>query len=479
MVRTLFILAAVVAAILAVVLTKTWLYIVSILLLLSALAVLTFFQQRRSRQAAPVDSGAEDELASLGIMDVRPRAFPERGGSQTSSGEDGPSIPASPARQAGSPPRLSQEEAAPPAPATGDGSHPASAVRVMREASKREPAVISSNTEAVRKGVLLPCLQSLLAAVRGHTVCLLRQSGSASRYRIEAVVSLSANARSRGPFNARPPFLETTPGEVFVSSIGDDGVPEDHLSYYHEPVDVRQAAWTLLPGFEEARYVLLADTRREIGFTAQEPALLADFAQLLAALLEAAEVRPAAGSERAAPAEAEAETALEEQDEAEQAAPAAEEQAEVPVEPVAPATAARPRREIIAEEIERATTEDRALALALIYLNRAEDVAEAGEEAVAEAEAALEQRLHDHTPEGRVERFGELTYGVFLEGSTAEAWATHLHDQLADEAGPLEGGVSIGVALLSERHQSPDALRNDATKALQEAYQTGTSTILE
>ena len=462
MVRTLFLLAAVVAAILAIVLDTTSLYAVAIVLLLGAIALLVFFQQQRSKQVearALSASGRKEELSELGILDVRPRATPA-GSTENAveaSGQTGSAGPSLQENALSNPPAYRD---------TGEASLPSS-VRVMRGSprGKNEPVVNASNTEAVRKDVLLPCLQSLLAAVRGNTVCLLKQDGSEARYRIEAVVSQDAKARLRGHFSAKPPFLALLPNEVAVSSVGEGGLPEDHLGYYHEPVDVRQVAWTPLPGFAEPHYILLADTKREIGFRVQEPALLADFAALLVVLLDAGETKT---DDEDDPPHAQDPEALAE--------------AEPPrAESVASTAATRPRREIIAEEIEHAQTHGRSLALALVYLNQAEAVADHGEEAISEAEATLERRLRRETPEGRVERFGELTYGVFLETGTvqAESWATHVQDQLAQETGALEGGVSIGIALLGERHDTPDALRDDATKALQAAYQTGTSTILE
>ena len=465
MVRTLFLLVAVVAAILAIVLDTTSLYAVAIVLLLSAIAVLVFFQQRRSKQTAerPLPaSGSEDELSDLGILDVRPRA--------TSAGGAGEARATPVPYQTGTSASPAQEDAISNPPAyrdAGEASLPPS-VRVMRGSprEKNEPVVIASNNEAVRKDVLLPCLQSLLAAVRGQTVCLLKQEGSETRYRIEAVVSQDANARLRGHFSARPPFLSLLPDEVAVSSVGEGGLPEDHLGYYHEPTDVRQVAWTPLPGLAEPHYLILADTKREIGFRVQEPALLADFAALLVAIMDIGETK-ADDEEEGAPHDLDPESPGD---------------AEPPrLEQAAHTPATRPRREIIAEEIEHAQTHERSLALALVYLNQAETVADDGEEAVSEAEAALERRLRRETPDGRVERFGELTYGVFLETGVAQAesWATRVQDQLAQETGALEGGVSIGIALLGERHRTPDALRDDATKALQAAYQTGTSTILE
>ncbi len=119
------------------------------------------------------------------------------------------------------------------------------------------------------------------------------------------------------------------------------------------------------------------------------------------------------------------------------------------------------------------------LALALVYLNQAEALADEG--LVAEAEHVLAARLRQTTGHRRIERFGELTYGVFCDGDLPEieAWGAQVQQALADETGLLEGGISIGIALLQDRHQHPDDLRTDATEALREALKTGTCTILE
>ncbi|PSQ82921.1 MAG: hypothetical protein BRD44_06330 [Bacteroidetes bacterium QS_7_67_15] len=143
----------------------------------------------------------------------------------------------------------------------------------------------------------------------------------------------------------------------------------------------------------------------------------------------------------------------------------------------------RPRREIVAEEMERAHAAGREMTLALIYLNRAETITDRDDEEVRAAERALKARLRQSAPDdgGRVERFGELTYGVFLpHGSRdAEDWAVALQEELAAASDPLAGGVSVGLALMRSPDQDPEALREHATQALREAYTTGTCTILE
>ena len=131
--------------------------------------------------------------------------------------------------------------------------------------------------------------------------------------------------------------------------------------------------------------------------------------------------------------------------------------------------------------MEQARHEGQTLALALVYLNQAERIAEAGDATVNEAEHLLESRLQRATQRGRIERFGELTYGVFYDGDLpeVETWGAQVQEMLAMETGLLEGGVSIGIAVLQDRHDTPDVFRADATEALREAYETGTCTILE
>ncbi len=112
-----------------------------------------------------------------------------------------------------------------------------------------------------------------------------------------------------------------------------------------------------------------------------------------------------------------------------------------------------------------AAAADRQLALALVH-QRFED----GDD-LTTREAALEAALRE-TGDARVERFGDLTFGVFLRGpiEQVEEWVgrAHAHLNRADAA-----PVAIGVAYLASHHDAPDALRADATDALQESYESG------
>jgi hypothetical protein len=131
--------------------------------------------------------------------------------------------------------------------------------------------------------------------------------------------------------------------------------------------------------------------------------------------------------------------------------------------------------------MERARTENHPLALALIYLNDAEEIAGESEKAIGVAERAMADRLEASSEGSRLERFGELTYGIFREEpvSEVEAWALHLQDLLVREGDWFARGVSIGIAILNDRHVGPDSFRADATEALREAFETGACTIIE
>ena len=141
----------------------------------------------------------------------------------------------------------------------------------------------------------------------------------------------------------------------------------------------------------------------------------------------------------------------------------------------------RPRIEIVAEEMERAYAENAPLALALVHLNRADMLAEQGQDAVDDAEAALRDTLQEAAPQQRVERFGELTYGVFHRAhvDVVEEWTLTVHRGMLRASGLLKGGVSIGVAMMAARHKTANDFRGDGMEALKEAYQSGAPVIID
>jgi GGDEF domain-containing protein len=461
MIRVLSTLSAVVATVLGVVIDQPVIYLAAAVVLLVVfvlfIVALTRRRQREDPSAAPAQRPAppgkrpEEELSSLGIMEIRPK------GKTNSHAASAPRSDA---------PAVSRKTAN---TTTSEPSHQAdsSTARTVVEEEK-ETVGEKSASEAMRKrpkslytaiapaeedmkDVLMPFLQSLQSAINAHTICLLRQEGDAPQVHvfIEAIVSRNSYARSFGQFLAKVPLLRRDEQGVVLRRVGDWDLPSNALGYYREPIAARQVA--MIPVRQNhvgGTYFLLADSMDEDGLEhPRQIALLERFGKLMSELLSK----------------------------------------EVPVEetpgPIKPSEqVVRPRRVILAEEMDRARGAGKSLAFALVHLNQAEDLSDMGDEEVTSAEGELVARLKKNAPQCRVERFGELTFGLFYRGATAveaEKLASELQARLAEEEGLLSGGVSIGFAILQDRHDSPESFRADATDALREAYETGATTIVE
>lgn len=140
----------------------------------------------------------------------------------------------------------------------------------------------------------------------------------------------------------------------------------------------------------------------------------------------------------------------------------------------------RPRHEIISEEIARARARGQELALALVLLNNAESVSKLGRGLIQQVEESMLKNLRRSAMSHRVEKFGELLFGVFTDGRRAnlEVWHQQVRSAIAEDNVNLDGGVTIGIAVLNERHTDAIALREDARKALVEAFNRGGRTVV-
>lgn len=292
--------------------------------------------------------------------------------------------------------------------------------------------------------VLLPCLASLRAAVNAHTVCVLSYKLDTTKYSIIGVVSKNGYARTSGSFISPVPLISSTKNRntVEVMRVGKDGLLEDAVGYYRENIAVRNVATARIYASSEAeRYLLLADSFDE-SFVADATScrLFDRYAQVIGPMLDM----------HFGPQDEEAQ-------------------------------GARPRREIIADEISNARAAQKDLALALIYLNDAEKVSQKSRDEISKIEEQLDKLLRRSTDKGRVEHFGELTYGVLYRGNVndVERWAIRVQNEASKSGNGLSGGVSVGVAMLTDRHHGADELRTDASTALEEALETGACTILE
>ena len=374
---------------------------------------------------------APRSLLSDGITDIRPvtRALPEPPHDEAVAG-DGASAEQPPALPADQAPAASPEDGAAPAPTEDEVPNQA------------EPG-------APRSAAVGALLTSARAALGAQTAALFWHDDEDDRFALEEPEAEPAGAFVLDAVATDHPAVQHS--GRFRATAALAGVPVDAnvvlsgsalraLGYYPDPeTDLGHAVAIPVPLTAGPATFLVADRPAEHApFPDDRLALLVRYAGLLAELL--ALDAPAEWADGAAPAR------------------------------VGPP---RTRREIIAEEMDAARTDGRPLALALVYRADAEDVAAQGSRSVEAAEHQLRSRIEGVTPDGRVERFGELTFGVFMaaSGDQIEGWAEELHtaplpDGMAGDSAPLH----LGAVVLTDAHDGPDAFRAAATRALEEAY---------
>ena len=494
MIRVLLIVLAVVAIVLALVLRQPLLFIVALGLLAGAVAILTSGLKKRHRSEgdvmrSPGGDGGKEDLASFGIVGIRPRessavvpgveieeAFdsdPEPGYLPGDPGDpDDASVAAQNCSQGGSMPEPAyngrepipdegplspRESSARPvtpsgagplfdsAPGGGSTQRGDSTTGNVRKRARTAKIMVEHVSDKYDEEVIQSVLRALRAALDATTVCLLMQEQSPLAYSVEGIVSRNAFARNGGRFMSREPLVagRRALDPLVVSCSGPDGFEARRLGYYHESIAIHQVAFVPLLGPSGREiFLLVADTMEMSGLeTQRSKLLLADFGRLIQSFIGRLVTR-----------------------------------AKVPSgEPL------RSRRDIIAEEMRGARDQQKPLALALVHLNRAEAVGQAGEAQVRDTEAELYGKIVEVAEGARVERFGELTFGVFRkeDADGVSDWASDLQLRMASEQGLLSGGISVGVSVLGDRHDSPDQLRSDATAALQESFETGECIILE
>ena len=458
MIRAFLAVLAALVVILAFVLDRAWLYGAAAASLVGVLGVLGRHLWQAYRRDAPAEprsaaaDGPDDSLEEFGIMDVR---------EQEGTGAD-PNDTAPPSADDADRPDDASPEGTPD---EDDTRWPDSSL------SEAEKAALSGQSDGVParrhtddRPVLGPYLESLRAALDATSACLIVQEEVVLEYRVDALASVASDVRYSGTFETREPLLSATMSRQPVTVQSIDPARRTDLGYYTTAPEITQIAVAPIEQPDSSATVfLLVDTTEEVDLgTRPARSLLEKFAGVGALLLDLE--APLTGDEAAT------EQLQSFVDAGEAAAASAEPEAQ---------DGPRPRRDIIAEEMDAADAADAALALVLVHLNRAESIARRGDEAVASAERHFQSRLEDVAPGPRVERFGELTYGLFVRRGVdeVEEWAAELQDIMARETGELEGGVSVGVAVRHADHD-PESLRTDATDALLEAYETGTCTII-
>ncbi|MDA0683196.1 MAG: hypothetical protein O3A57_02110 [Bacteroidetes bacterium] len=459
MLRVLFIILAVVSIALAMVLGQPLLYLLAFILLVGAALLLTMNMRRKHRDVPETFMQApeqpEEDLSSFGILDIKPRSasqvFSDEANA-TKASDSGLDLDVHELED--SVEQLSSDSADKedtPLPSSSSMS-PVDRARTAgvskaRTRAPRPRIMVSEADSAVLADVLIPCLRSLRASVDAYTVCLLRQEDVPLRYQVEVMVSQNSYARNGGSYSAKEPMLSGHKALVPVvyPRVGPNGFPKNKLGYYHESIDVRQVAIVpILPKKHDSLFLMVVDTMNDDGLeSASVRVLLEQYARLVSTILDTTDER----------------------------IPDAAEDIE----------ALRPRREIIADEMEHARTMALPLSLALVYLNRGEALSGDGSADVEGLEDSFSNRLRSVALDARVERFGELTYGVFYHGDHDQLaeWASRIKESFPDQDEPFEGGVSVGVVAMKDRHDGADELRAEATAALAESFQSGECIIVE
>lgn len=480
MLRVVFIILAIAAITLAIVLGQMLLYVLAVVLVAGVAFLTTRKLQRahndipESFMKAPVPP--EVDLSSLGIVDIRPKTEKSHHVSEqiaTDLFDRVKSPPTSAISDAGRKGNgdlendLFKDESLfkdPDEDLTDDGvehllpeSSPASiepvtAVSRVKTRRTRATILVSQASSTRLTSIMLPALTSMRASLSAYTICLLKRDARPLKYHVEAVVSQNSYARPQGCFALTEPMVlpgNEHPVSVYPRRPG-HAVPSALLGYYHEHIPVEQLAVIEFSGNgKTSDYIMVVDSMEPGLFDSQQATqMLEQYAGLVQSILET---------------EIDADTSVEARSET-----------------AGETGVVRPRREIIREEMEVTRSQNTDLSLALVFLNRGERMASATTEEIDIVETEFELRLKAVAREGVVEHFGELTYGVFFHGppENVAAWAGNLQSSFAHENGLLEGGVSVGVAILGERHGGPDDFRAEATAALKEAFDSGECTIV-
>lgn len=437
MIRLLYFPLTAILVTLAVMLQNVWLYAATGVAVAAGLVVLGAAAWRRYQDEQSSSSAGhlspQPTLNELGISDIRPKPSQPSTARPVERKKTTPDVTNDHASD-----ELSREPS--PASSRDAKSRVSTSDQVAREASHQAATGKSPSNGSLYHSfttdrplsfpisdLMGKFLRLVQTSMHAHTVCLLgvhAEVGNES-FTVEAAISKSPHLERGDPTVLDNHFLQNVssndPVTILVTEDGTSAIGE--LDYYSETVAVNHVAVAPVQVSNEMVGYLLADrTPAEAPIQTVYYTLLAEFAQLLGTILHAK---------------------MED----------------------------RPRREIIAEEIEKTATSDHSLALALVHPDNAESILQDGLKAVAQTEYLLMQTLKEITPNGRVERFGELIYGAFCYDANVsiDTWAQRVQNAFTQNG----QGVSIGVAIYGERHETADDLRADAAEALRVAYEAG------
>jgi len=297
------------------------------------------------------------------------------------------------------------------------------------DSSATDPHVAQLNAiDPLDKKVFIPVLQGFRAAMNAHAVGIIR---SMEDYQFKILANIGQDwIRSRGEiFVIKYDHLLKDSEKAAIHIVGSNDFQSNHLTYSRKPASITAIA---ISAIGKTGNYLLFDTFAKEGFSHPRVIeLLTTFGEAYSLLLYRDDPY-------------------------------------------------RPRHEIIAEEMLSARMQKRELAFALVAPQKAEELSKTYKDFIGEIEQRLSECLDTVTNNGRVVQFGELLFGVFTDGRREylEGWHKTLQSEISSHGGLLSGGVFIGIVVMTQSHPTSRELREEARRALLEAYSGPVSTVI-
>jgi hypothetical protein len=277
------------------------------------------------------------------------------------------------------------------------------------------------------KHILIPVLRGMQAALDAHAVGLIQRTEEYN-YKVWGTVGLDWSCLRGESFILRHNLLQESEA-VAIHAVGENGVSTTQLKYSRTPANITNLG---IAAVGQTSYLLLADTIDESGLShPRATELLEAFGNTLSLMLYREDPN-------------------------------------------------RPRREIITEEMARARQQGTQLALAITVPQKAEILTRSYGDVLSKTEQLFSECLQSAAPDSRVVKFGEITYGIFIDGrkEQLETWHKDIQSAIKNQGGLLTGGIYVGIARMTEKHKSPDDLRDEATRALIRAHEGPAQTVI-
>ncbi|MCY4672623.1 MAG: hypothetical protein OXD43_02460 [Bacteroidetes bacterium] len=279
----------------------------------------------------------------------------------------------------------------------------------------------------LEKHILVPVLRGMQAALDAHAVGLIQRTDEYN-YRVWGTVGLDWKSLRGESFTLRHNLLQESEPAA-IHAVGENGVPTSRLQYSRTPANITNLG---IAAVGQTSYLLLADAADESGLShPRAKELLEVFGKTLSLMLYKEDPN-------------------------------------------------RPRREIIAEEMARARQQGTQLALAITVPQKADILTKSYGDVLSKTEKLFSECLQHAAPDSRVIKFGEITYGIFIDGQKEqlETWHKDIQIAIKNQGGLLTGGLYVGIARMTKKHKDPDDLRDEATRALVKAYEGPARTVI-